>query len=408
MAPGSVRMRDADDDSLAALSEDDVMTGSEASEGGEDEEEEEDEYSCAAASDDGEGGSGSGNDSEQSAGSEDPTSEEADLGVLDDTSVGNRSLGYRVIDAESLKRLQRAAIDDVMAIWGCAAGVAKTLLMSYMWDKERLLSEWSPRAGGMVVRGARVVVGPRAPAERAQEAGCCPSSLSPSSVSPPSSQHHHHHHLDPTTATTADDLGDKGQEFVYKAAGLALPDTAASGAAKAAAASSSCDVTCEVCMSELPAAQCSTNSCSHTFCDECWRTHLSVQIGEGKARHVVCMSFKCGTVCDDELVAKVMKVSGYSGGVLGAHRWGRSGLGKAVEGHRGCIAHRNTCLPHSLLTSTPAPPSPPPSSRPLIQPCMPSTARATWSPTSRTTSASPSAPVHPGVDMQWRCAPVGG
>jgi ariadne-1 len=33
-----------------------------------------------------------------------------------------------------------------------------------------------------------------------------------------------------------------------------------------------------------------------------------VQMGEGKARHVVCMSFKCGVVCDDELVAQVMKV----------------------------------------------------------------------------------------------------
>ena len=44
------------------------------------------------------------------------------------------------------------------------------------------------------------------------------------------------------------------------------------------------------------------------FCDDCWRGHLRVQINEGKARHVVCMAHKCNIVCDDELVAKVMKV----------------------------------------------------------------------------------------------------
>lgn len=46
------------------------------------------------------------------------------------------------------------------------------------------------------------------------------------------------------------------------------------------------------------------------FCDDCWRSHLRVQIGEGKARHVVCMAHKCNIVCDEELVAKVMKVWG--------------------------------------------------------------------------------------------------
>jgi ariadne-1 len=67
-------------------------------------------------------------------------------------------------------------------------------------------------------------------------------------------------------------------------------------------------VTCGVCMSELPAAQCSVNSCGHAYCDDCWRGHLQVQISDGKACHVTCMSFKCGIVCDEELVERVMQV----------------------------------------------------------------------------------------------------
>jgi ariadne-1 len=105
---------------------------------------------------------------------------------------------------------------------------------------------------------------------------------------------------------------------VYRAAGLAGSDggagaPTATGSQPAAAASSSGAVTCSVCMCDAPAGECSTNSCGHAFCDDCWRGHLSVQIGEGKARHVVCMSFKCGVVCDEALVTKVMKVGGGRG-----------------------------------------------------------------------------------------------
>lgn len=226
-------MRDADEDSLAVSDEEaeEVMSGSQ----------EEDASGGSYAA--------SGSDSGAPTNSEDATSEEADLGVLEGGEAsGSRSLGYRVINSESLKRLQRDAINDVAGIWGCTPAISKTLLMSYMWDKERLLN----------------------------------------------------------------DLGDKGQDAVYRAAGLAGSDggagaPTATGSQPAAAASSSGAVTCSVCMCDAPAGECSTNSCGHAFCDDCWRGHLSVQIGEGKARHVVCMSFKCGVVCDEALVTKVMK-----------------------------------------------------------------------------------------------------
>jgi hypothetical protein len=137
MSPGSVRMRDADEDSVILISDDDDMSGSGRGEGSDEEEE---AYSY------GSGGSDSGSGG-PAPGSDDPTSEEADLGLLEDAAPGSsKSLGYRIVDGASLKRLQRGAIDDVAGIWGCAPAVAKTLLMYYMWDKERLLSEWR-RAG---------------------------------------------------------------------------------------------------------------------------------------------------------------------------------------------------------------------------------------------------------------------
>lgn len=35
---------------------------------------------------------------------------------------------------------------EVAGIWNCKRSIAKTLLMHYMWDKEKLLSEWSSSA----------------------------------------------------------------------------------------------------------------------------------------------------------------------------------------------------------------------------------------------------------------------
>ncbi len=65
-------------------------------------------------------------------------------------------------------------------------------------------------------------------------------------------------------------------------------------------------INCSVCMCDCEADTCSTNGCGHAFCNDCWRSHLAVQIAEGKARRICCMSFKCGVVCDEDLVTRVM------------------------------------------------------------------------------------------------------
>lgn len=91
----------------------------------------------------------------------------------------------------------------------------------------------------------------------------------------------------------------------------------------------STSISCEVCMCDHPGSECGRNGCGHTFCNTCWQSHLAVQIKEGKARHISCMAFKCGVVCDEELVLKVIQVR-VSGGACGSV--GRSLVNKAGGG----------------------------------------------------------------------------
>lgn len=67
-------------------------------------------------------------------------------------------------------------------------------------------------------------------------------------------------------------------------------------------------ISCDVCMCESPGSECGRNGCGHAFCNTCWAAHLAVQIKEGKARHISCMAFKCGVVCDEDLVVSIIKV----------------------------------------------------------------------------------------------------
>eukprot|EP00775_Hariotina_reticulata_P013428 gene13428-13556_t len=167
--------------------------------------------------------------------------DETDIGLAEAAPTSTKDgLPYRIIDADMLKRVQAAAVTEVEDIWGCKRSVAKTLLMHYMWDKERLLG----------------------------------------------------------------DLADKGSEHVYKVAGVAEPS---SSNITGTINDNQGPVSCEVCMCEYPREKCCSNGCGHTFCLGCWRSHLSVQIQDGKARHVACMAFKCGVVCDEELVLQAMQ-----------------------------------------------------------------------------------------------------
>lgn len=42
--------------------------------------------------------------------------------------------------------------------------------------------------------------------------------------------------------------------------------------------------------------------CGHTFCNDCWKQHFTVQITEGNSKRLLCMAVKCGAICDDRKV----------------------------------------------------------------------------------------------------------
>lgn len=188
-----------------------------------------------------------GSEAEMSEGSDDyynSSEEGSDLGGLGDegrpTSTTEKRLPYRIIDPDLLKQVQGEAVAEVAGIWNCKRSIAKTLLMHYMWDKEKLLS----------------------------------------------------------------DFAERGAEYVYKAAGIAQPSDSDAGLGPL---DPTAPISCEVCMCEAPGAECGRNGCGHTFCNTCWSSHLAVQIKEGKARHISCMAYKCGVVCDEELVLAVIQ-----------------------------------------------------------------------------------------------------
>ena len=63
---------------------------------------------------------------------------------------------------------------------------------------------------------------------------------------------------------------------------------------------------CGCCFCAVPRAECTRMGCGHAFCNDCWRQHCQVQIGDGSARRLLCMGVRCGAVCDED---KVMGIS---------------------------------------------------------------------------------------------------
>lgn len=97
-------------------------------------------------------------------------------------------------------------------------------------------------------------------------------------------------------------IAEQEAEHVYKVAGL--PTTVAGSETPVSGLGPK--VTCEVCFSEHPCSECTTMDCTHTFCNECWFSHLQVQIQEGQAKAVRCMAERCGVVCDEDKVCSLL------------------------------------------------------------------------------------------------------
>merc|ERR1712232_1424273 len=66
-------------------------------------------------------------------------------------------------------------------------------------------------------------------------------------------------------------------------------------------------VSCGSCLEDLPADQLvDFAGCGHLFCRTCWQSFLLMKVKEGQSCQLRCMSFKCGRVCNDELVLELL------------------------------------------------------------------------------------------------------
>ncbi|MEW5311065.1 MAG: hypothetical protein WDW38_002808 [Sanguina aurantia] len=156
--------------------------------------------------------------------------------------------GWSVLDVPEMKRMQDETVDHVIDVWGCKRSVAKALLMHCRWDKEALLGT----------------------------------------------------------------LSEHGPEALYRAAGV-MDDSIAQLDQAGGSSSSSREepagdtlVQCMTCFTDVSKGLTSTMDCGHVFCNDCWLQHFRCKIGDGQARSLRCMAFKCGIGCDEAKVASIL------------------------------------------------------------------------------------------------------
>lgn len=89
-------------------------------------------------------------------------------------------------------------------------------------------------------------------------------------------------------------------ERVYRRAGLSLGEDGR--------APETGTTTCGSCLEEFPGESLlALATCGHRFCRSCWQTYLCMKIKEGESCRLKCMSFKCGTICDDTSVQELVE-----------------------------------------------------------------------------------------------------
>jgi len=152
--------------------------------------------------------------------------------------------GYEVIKMDSLLSAQAGELAQVQSVLGVTLTQARTLLIHYRWNQEALFGEFAEH-----------------------------------------------------------DL-----EAIFSRAGVTgrTAPSSSSSLSSAEAAASSSEPTCLTCFTEVPAAEMTSMSCGHSFCSDCWRQHIRIKVTDGQARRLRCMGFKCGAVCDEDVVMHLL------------------------------------------------------------------------------------------------------
>ncbi|EOA25584.1 hypothetical protein CARUB_v10018931mg [Capsella rubella] len=64
---------------------------------------------------------------------------------------------------------------------------------------------------------------------------------------------------------------------------------------------------CDICMDEDLSKYAMTRmECGHRFCNDCWKGHYTVKINEGESKRIRCMAHKCNTICDEDVVRRLV------------------------------------------------------------------------------------------------------
>uniref|UniRef100_A0A1J3CD46 RBR-type E3 ubiquitin transferase n=1 Tax=Noccaea caerulescens TaxID=107243 RepID=A0A1J3CD46_NOCCA len=99
---------------------------------------------------------------------------------------------------------------------------------------------------------------------------------------------------------------EKGKESLFSAAGVTVYDYRQFGNSSS---SHSSNLTCDVCIEDVPGDQMTRMDCGHCFCNSCWAEHFAVQINEGQSKRIRCMAHKCNAICDEDVVRNLVSKS---------------------------------------------------------------------------------------------------
>ncbi|GLT43042.1 hypothetical protein SLA2020_170160 [Shorea laevis] len=70
--------------------------------------------------------------------------------------------------------------------------------------------------------------------------------------------------------------------------------------------SSSCTITCEICIEEVSGDKATRMDCGHCYCNDCWTEHFIVKINEGQSKRIKCMAHECHAICDEAVVRNLV------------------------------------------------------------------------------------------------------
>ncbi|KAL1215756.1 putative E3 ubiquitin-protein ligase ARI1 [Cardamine amara subsp. amara] len=95
---------------------------------------------------------------------------------------------------------------------------------------------------------------------------------------------------------------EKGKDSLFSGAGVTVFDCQYG----TSSFSHSSEMSCDVCMDNVPGDQMTRMDCGHCYCDNCWTEHFTVKINEGQSKRIRCMAHKCNAICDEDIVRNLV------------------------------------------------------------------------------------------------------